>query len=123
LQRSHFRFSNISKTDFEYRKYHHHHQKIDFFDSVHNAVITCMTYWTPKYFKFEQKNYRLQTYLKSLISNEIIVYHTKPKDVQVLEIIIKCDKLRLEASFKIQPEKRHILDRGSLDRISLDRIS
>ncbi len=62
-------------------------------------------YWTLKYFKFEQKNYRLQTYLKTLISNE----NTKPKDVQVLEIIIKCDKLRLEASFKIQPEKRHIL--------------
>ena len=66
-------------------------------------------YWTPKYFKFEQKNYRLQTYLKTLISNEIIVYHTKAKDVQVLEIIIKCDKLGLEASFKIQPKKKHIL--------------
>ncbi len=66
-------------------------------------------YWTLKYFKFDQKNYQLQTYLKTLISNEIIVYHTKAKDVQVLEIIIKCDKPGLEASFKIQPEKKHIL--------------
>ncbi len=66
-------------------------------------------YWTLKYFKFEQKKYRLQTYLKTLISNEIIVYHTKTKDVQVLEIIIKCDKLRLEASFTGQPKKKHIL--------------
>jgi hypothetical protein len=65
-------------------------------------------YWTLKYFKFEPKNYRLQTYLKTLISNEIIVYHTKAKDVQVLEIIIKCDKLGLEASFTGQPKKKHI---------------